>query len=77
MKVIRFRTTFGDIRGCLHKDNLNKLSIIEIPAPENYKELEDDGYKLTEYIERTTNLFVLNQIIIEKDFDEFKDNTEG
>ena len=76
-KVIRFRTTFGDLRGCLHDSNINKLAIIEILAPDNIEELEANPYKLTEYIEITTNCFVLNQEVVIKDFDEYKDNTEG
>jgi hypothetical protein len=71
MKVIQFVSTFGSLAGCKHKDNDNKIAIIEIIAPHNIEELEKEPYKLTVYIEKLTGLFVLNQRVIEKEQDFF------
>ena len=58
MKYIRFQTTFNDrLEGCKNPRNKHLLGYIEIPAPENLENM--DGYELTTYVEKTTNLFVL------------------
>jgi len=60
MKLIRFKTT-------LNQGEDNSVDAwIEIPAPPNVMELWEDGYALTTYIEKTTNLFCEEQTIIER-----------
>ena len=59
MKMIKFETTFHkELKGCKNPKNKHLIANVELPAPENIENM--DGYELTQYVESTTGLFVLD-----------------